>query len=90
MYSIFPGRYKSDIDIENENKNYIIDIGDKILSTNIYTGNFRKIGKYWDLGIVIPYVIGYLGSWSNYNYNLKEDFEIPKRIWKELNISCIK
>ena len=41
--------------------------------------NAMKIEKYCDFGCVIPYVIGYIGSWSNDNYILKEELGIPKR-----------
>ena len=39
---------------------------------NISNANARKMESYCDLGLVIPYIIGSLGSWSNDNYILKK------------------
>ena len=40
--------------------------------------NVMKIEIYCDLGFVVPYVTGALGSWSNDNSILKEVLGYPK------------
>ena len=85
---------KPDLVIKYDNSCYFVDIDvitipyDSI--TNIEYATNRKIGNCRHLGYVIPFYVGYLGSWYSGNQILKTEMNFPSNTWKILNTASIK
>ena len=82
---------KPDLVITSNDVIYVIDIAIPFdNSDNVSESAQRKISKYSELGLVIPFVVGTLGSWPVANDILKEELGISARLWKKLKNACIK
>ena len=76
---------KPDIVIKYNNSCYFVDITipyDSI--TNMESAANRMIEKYRHLGYIIPFCVGYLGSWYSGNQILKTEMNFPSNTWKTL------
>jgi hypothetical protein len=71
--------------IENRRPRLIIDVSvPHDDPSNLQSAYDAKIKKYERLGLVLPFVVGSLGSWLSTNNEIAKELKIDPRIWTAL------
>jgi len=76
---------RPDLVIENRRPRLIIDVSvPHDDPSNLQSAYDAKIKKYERLGLVLPFVVGSLGSWLPTNNEIAKELKIGPRIWTAL------